>query len=151
MQRHSILFALSLLGTSVVGGGSALGASMGPGNPVYPYDPGTYGSPDYFYNYTQPGYQLYSYNYPPGSYNYNSGYSSSANPFAFLGGVFAAPFDLASNAAAPLVTGRSVATAQPGNFCSTPVRTCELTRTSFVGNGCSCHVHGGRARGSVIP
>jgi hypothetical protein len=51
--------------------------------------------------------------------------------------------------AAPVVTGRSVAEAAPGNFCTTSVRTCLLYETSFIGNGCSCKVSGGRARGSV--
>ena len=63
-----------------------------------------------------------------------------------------APFSIIGGTASPLVTGRSVAVnAQPGDACETPVRTCELREASFVGNGCSCKVAGGRARGSVIP
>ena len=69
-------------------------------------------------------YPYYGYNYPYYRYNY---------------------------AAAPLVTGRSVATGQTGNYCSTPVKTCLLYSASWVGNGCSCRVPGGRARGSVTP
>jgi hypothetical protein len=53
--------------------------------------------------------------------------------------------------ATPLVTGRSVATGGVGDFCATPVRTCQLVHASFVGGGCSCRVAGGRARGSVVP
>ena len=51
----------------------------------------------------------------------------------------------------PLVTGRSVATGGIGDFCATPVRTCQLVQPSYVGGGCSCRVPGGRARGSVTP
>ena len=54
-------------------------------------------------------------------------------------------------ATAPLMTGRSVATGQFGNSCSTHVKTCELRHASYVGVGCSCHVPGGHARGSVTP
>jgi hypothetical protein len=52
---------------------------------------------------------------------------------------------------APLVTGRSVATGGIGEFCSTPVKTCQLIQPSYVGAGCSCRVPGGRASGSVTP
>jgi hypothetical protein len=52
---------------------------------------------------------------------------------------------------APLVTGRSVAVGNVGDFCSTPVKTCQLIQPSYVGGGCSCRVPGGRARGSVTP
>ena len=51
---------------------------------------------------------------------------------------------------APFVAGRSVAEGV-GDFCSTPVRTCQLIHASYVGAGCSCQVPGGRARGSVTP
>jgi hypothetical protein len=36
-----------------------------------------------------------------------------------------------------------------GNFCETPVRTCQLRTRAPVGIGCSCRVSGGRARGIV--
>src|ERR1700731_4808495 len=52
-----------------------------------------------------------------------------------------------SAATAPLLTGRSVAVG--GNCCATPVNTCLLSHTSWVGNGCSCTVYGGHARGTV--
>ncbi len=51
---------------------------------------------------------------------------------------------------APVVTGRSVAEGV-GDFCSTPVKRCELNHPSSLGAGCSCRVEGGRARGSVTP
>ena len=70
----------------------------------------------------------YGYGYP---YDYGYGYGSG----------------LAAVATAPLTTGRSVAVG--GNYCATPVRTCLLYHSSWVGNGCSCKVYGGRARGSV--
>ncbi|MGH6823417.1 MAG: hypothetical protein ACREC4_08000 [Methylocella sp.] len=52
---------------------------------------------------------------------------------------------------APMVTGRSVATRQMGNYCTTQATTCELDRASFVGHSCSCKVPGGRVQGSVTP
>lgn len=115
----------------------------------------------------------YGYGYPdtaPYGYPYANpwGYDSS-NPFSIVTApvaaltapvtalaspvaqVATAPFAVASEATAPLVTGRSVATGQMGRMCSTPVKSCELYRESFVGNGCSCKVSGGRARGTVAP
>ena len=58
-------------------------------------------------------------------------------------------------APAPLVTGRSVAVgavavgAGSGNYCATPVRTCLLYESGWLGTGCSCRVYGGYARGFV--
>ena len=52
---------------------------------------------------------------------------------------------------APVVTGRSAATGQLGNYCTTPVTSCVLDRAFFVGRSCSCKVPGGRVRGSVTP
>jgi hypothetical protein len=43
----------------------------------------------------------------------------------------------------------SASTGKMGNYCSTPTKTCELSRASWIGNGCSCRVPGGRARGYV--
>ena len=79
----------------------------------------------------------WDYGYPDYAYDYGyPGYDYSASP---------------AYAAAPLVTGRSVATGQMGNYCTTPVKTCELYHASYAGNSCSCQVSGGRARGSVTP
>jgi hypothetical protein len=61
------------------------------------------------------------------------------------------PVAEAETATAPLVTSRSVATGHMGSICATPVKTCELSHASYVGNGCSCRVPGGSARGSVSP
>ncbi len=87
--------------------------------------------------------------------------SASANPFEGIVGAITAPVTIAAEAPAavagaamaPLYMGRSVATgpAEIGNSCSTPAKTCELRRASWIGNGCSCHVPGGRARGTVTP
>jgi hypothetical protein len=60
-----------------------------------------------------------------------------------------APFAVATSGTAPLVTGRSVAVGQMGKMCSTPVKSFELYQASYVGNGCSCKVTGGRSRGTV--
>ena len=89
-----------------------------------------YGSdyPYYGYGYGYPGYAS-GYSYP----GYASGYSYPGYGYA----------------AAPLVTGRSVAIGGMGGYCSTPVKTCELYQASYIGNGCSCRVPGGHARGSV--
>jgi len=38
-----------------------------------------------------------------------------------------------------------------GDYCRTPVRTCQLINPAEIGVGCSCRVAGGRAYGSVIP
>jgi hypothetical protein len=78
----------------------------------------------------------YSYDYPDYAYGYGYPYDYS----------YAAPY-----AAAPLMTGRSVATGQVGNYCTVSVKTCLLNHASYVGNGCSCRVPGGYARGTVTP
>jgi hypothetical protein len=102
------------------------GLDYGYGYPGYGYGYGYpyYGYPGYAYGYGYPG---YDYGYPATG---ATGYYSSA---------------------APLVTGRSVATGHLGNYCSTPATTCELYHASWVGNGCSCRVPGGYARGTVTP
>ena len=131
MKRHSIFLASAALVAVLAVSGSAWAQLSGPsarwGYQNYPYDTAYnqgsydyYGSPNYNYS--------YNYGYPNGYTGYSSNYSG---------------------ATAPMVTGRSVATSQPGNYCSTPAKTCELYHTSFVGNGCSCRVPGGRARGTV--
>ncbi|HXW71952.1 MAG TPA: hypothetical protein VEK34_10990 [Methylocella sp.] len=68
-----------------------------------------------------------------------------------LGGltVIAPAAALAAVPAPPLVTGRSVAAGQMGNYCSTPAKACELYRALPAGSGCSCKAPGGRARGLV--
>jgi hypothetical protein len=55
------------------------------------------------------------------------------------------------------MTGRSVAAetvavtgvAGSGNYCATSVKTCLIYEPGWLGTGCSCTVHGGRARGFV--
>ena len=71
--------------------------------------------------------------------DYSSGYGY---PYDYSSG-----YGPAAVATAPLVTGRSVAVG--GNYCATPVKTCLLSHTSWVGNGCSCTVYRGHARGTV--
>jgi hypothetical protein len=92
-------------------------------------------------------------------------------PFGFgLGALATAPLAVATDATAPLVTGRSVAietvplmtgrsvatktvavtgVAGSGNYCATSVKTCLLHESGWLGTGCSCRVHGGRAQGFV--
>jgi hypothetical protein len=90
-----------------------------------------------------PYYDYGSYPYYSYGYGYPYGYG--------LGAAATAPVTVAAAATAPLMTGRSVAAGpvQMGNYCTTPAKTCLLTRESWVGNGCSCRIPGGRARGSV--
>jgi hypothetical protein len=147
------------------------GYSYNPGNYAY-----NYGYPyNYAYNYGYP--YNYAYGYPSAyAYGYGYPYANSygypydwANPFALVTApvdllaapvtavatpvtaAAAAPFEVATSATAPLTTGRSVATGQMGKMCSTPVKSCELNHASFIGNGCSCKVTGGRSRGTVSP
>ena len=124
------------------------------GYPNYPYD-NAYNSGTWGY-YGNPS---VSYTYPNG-YAYNYGYpSNSYGPFGFLTAPLSAAAAIPATVAsavtapitAPLVTGRSVAEGQMGRMCTTPAKSCELYHDSFVGNGCSCRVPGGRARGSVTP
>ena len=84
-------------------------------------------------------------------YQYNNAYGYSSdynNPFWIVTAPIAA---VTAPLTAPLMTGRSVATGQMGRMCSTPAKSCELYHASWVGNGCSCRVSGGMARGSVTP
>ncbi|MEJ0094221.1 MAG: hypothetical protein WDN46_12525 [Methylocella sp.] len=77
------------------------------------------------------------------SYAYDYGYPNSAYP-GYQYGNSVTP-------AQPLQTGRSVATGDLGNYCTTPVKTCELFHAANIGAGCSCKVSGGRANGLVAP
>jgi len=38
-----------------------------------------------------------------------------------------------------------------GQYCTTPVKSCQLNSPSALGGGCSCKVAGGRSRGQVTP
>lgn len=120
-------------------------------------------APGYGY-YSRPAagaYGSYPSDYAPGYYNYPSS-SSDMGPFSFLtaplsvaaaplGAAAAAPAMVAGAATAPLTMGRSVAEGQMGGSCTTPVKSCRLHQASFIGNGCSCKVTGGRSRGTVSP
>ena len=173
MKRIAAYLASAALGAALVGSGPAW-AQMGGdiAGHRYPYNPDNYAyNYGYPYNYAYGfGYPYnYAYGYP---FSYASGYGypyadsyGYANPFAIVTAPIAAlaapatalttpvaaaaPFAVATSAAAPLVTGRSVATGQMGMTCSTPIKACELYHASWVGNGCSCRVPGGRARGAV--
>jgi hypothetical protein len=171
MKRIAAYLASAALGAALVGSGPAW-AQMRSG---YPYNPDNYA-----YNYGYPYAYGYGYGYPydyaygyPSSYAYGYGYPYAnsygyANPFAIVTAPIAAltapvtalttpvaeaaaPFAVATSATAPLITGRSVATGQMGKMCSTPVKACELYQASYIGNGCSCRVTGGRSRGTVSP
>jgi hypothetical protein len=143
MKRFGILLAFAVFG-------AALGTS-GPASATEVscwYNGGLHSCVWY------PGY-TYSYEYP-----YDFG----------LGALVTAPLALATDATAPLVTGRSAAVetapltigrsaavetvavtgvAGSGNYCATSVKTCLLNEPGWLGTGCSCRVYGGRARGFV--
>lgn len=112
-----------------------------------------YGSPySSGYGYNGP-YAGYGYGYPTYGYDFAYGYPYGPGT-GFGSGLLALPgtaFAVAGAPTAPLTTGRSVAEGGMGASCSTPAKTCELTHASIIGNGCSCRVAGGRARGSVTP
>jgi hypothetical protein len=90
---------------------------------------------------------------------YGSSPSAYGNPLGGLGEALTAPISaaaavpaaVAGAATAPLAAGRSVATGQIGNSCTTPQKTCALRNPSPIGIGCACRVPGGHARGSVTP
>jgi hypothetical protein len=82
----------------------------------------------------------YAYGYPNDYYGYPG--------YAYAPGYYTTAPRVATTA--PLVTGRSVAEGV-GDFCTTPVKKCELYHPSNLGAGCSCRVPGGRASGSVTP
>jgi hypothetical protein len=82
-------------------------------------------------------YYGYGYGYPYYGYGLGTGVAALAT----------APLALAGAATAPPMTGRSVAAS--GDYCATPVKTCLLYHSSWVGNGCSCKVYDGYARGTV--
>ena len=91
----------------------------------------------------------YGYSYPYGyGYPY-AGYYGGYDPgYAYAPGFYTTQPQIATTA--PLVTGRSVATGGVGDFCTTPVKTCLLYHSAYLGDGCSCRVAGGHARGSVL-
>ena len=161
MKRIGAYLASAALGAALLGSGPAWAQG-------YPYN-----RDNYAYNYGYPYNYAYGYGYPSSyAYGYGYPYANSygyANPFAIVtapiaaltapvtamtapvGEAAAAPFAAATSATAPLVTGRSVATGGMGKMCSTPVKACELYHASYIGNGCSCRVTGGRSRGTVSP
>lgn len=88
--------------------------------------------PSYNYSYPSYGYRYPSYDYSYNDYSYDD-YSYPSSYYSYSYPVYAAP----------------VAN-EIGGYCATPVRTCALMVPSIVGNGCSCSIPGGRARGTVI-
>lgn len=114
------------------------GAAVAGAAATYPY---------YGYNYPYYGYG-YNYPYYGGQYNYSYNYGY---PTGGLATAATAPLAAATTVATAPFTGQSAATGQIGKFCTTSARTCGLRQASYVGNGCSCRVPGGRARGSVTP
>jgi L-ascorbate metabolism protein UlaG (beta-lactamase superfamily) len=121
-------------------GGGGYGGGLGYGLAGYGlgYGAGVY-DPDYAYG---------DYSYPPQvDPTYAPGVQYSQDPYPGMG------YDSAPYAANPGYdsprprTGRSAATV--GDACLTPVKTCLLYHSSYVGRSCSCKVSGGRAEGRV--
>ena len=151
MKRLGILLAFAVFGAALGTSGPASAAEVSCW-----YNGGVHNCiwyPGYTYAW-YPGYTN-SYEYP-----YGSGLEALAT----------APLALATDATAPLVTGRSVAVetvplmtgrsvatetvavtgvAGSGNHCATPAKTCLLHESGWLGTGCSCRVSGGHARGFV--
>jgi hypothetical protein len=101
----------------------------GGGDYGYPYaNCGFWGDPYCGYGYGY-GYPDYAYSYPDYGYAYDYGYPATGTSGYY--------------AAAPLVTGRSVATGQQGSYCTISVKACELHH--YGGGACSCRMPGGRA------
>jgi hypothetical protein len=145
MNRIAAYLTWAALGAVLVASGPAWAQA-------YRYSPDGGYPNNYAYGYGSPN--AYGYG-SPNAYGYGSpnayGYGSPnnyASPFGLVE-TLTAPVTGAAAATASLVTGRSVATGQMGMTCSTPVKACELYHASWVGNGCSCRVPGGRARGAV--
>lgn len=127
------------------GGWGLAGLGLGLGLADLDYGYG-YGYPGYGYGY---GYPDYGYGYGYGNPSYGAGYGAG---YGYGNPGYGYPVTGATSyysSSAPLVTGRSVATGQLGNYCFTSAKVCELYHASYVGNGCSCRVSGGHARGSV--
>ncbi|MDQ6867627.1 MAG: hypothetical protein M3178_04200 [Pseudomonadota bacterium] len=115
----------------------------------YPYaDCGYWGSA-----YCGYGYPGYAGSYP--DYGYGNGYDTSYYDNGYGHPDYAYDYGYPATgssgyySAAPLVTGRSVATGQLGSYCTISVKTCALHHASNVGGSCSCRVPGGHARGLV--
>jgi hypothetical protein len=157
MKRIAAYLASAALGAVLVGSGPAWAQMRSDMAGRYPYN-----ADNYAYNYGYPYNYAYGYGYPyANSYDYANPFAIVTAPIAVLAApatalttpvaeAAAAPFAVATTTP-PLTTGRSVATGQMGKMCSTPVKACELYHESYIGNGCSCRVPGGRSRGTVSP
>jgi hypothetical protein len=153
MKRITAYLVSAALVAGLIGSGPACAQNWGRSSEIgwhgYPYN-----ADNYAYNYGYPYNYAYGYGYPSSyadgyGYRYANSYDY-ANPFAIVTAPIAA-LAAATPTTAPLVTGRSFATGQMGKMCSTPVKACELYHASYIGNGCSCKVTGGRSRGTVSP
>jgi hypothetical protein len=127
MKRIAAYVPLATLGTALLASGPAaaqMGFGIDIGYPAYPpYYSRIYGYPygyaSYPYSYPYPySYSAYSYPYAYSAWNYRPYYgwggpfggiaSLAAAPIEVAGAVANAPFAVAANTRAPLVTGRSV-------------------------------------------
>jgi hypothetical protein len=158
MKRIAPYLVSATLGLALIASHPAaaqvLGFGIDAGYPTYPaYYSRVYGYPYGYASY--PYYRAYSNPYAYNAWDWGApiaGVASlAAAPVELAGAAVTAPMAVAANTAAPLITGRSVATGQMGNYCTTSVKTCELRHASYIGNGCSCRVTGGHARGTVSP
>jgi hypothetical protein len=112
------------------GGRGFRGGRAGFGGGGFGYGLGGFGYDDAF------GYGGdYAYGYPADTYGYGYG-----DP-AYYGGV--------QYGELPVQTGRSVAAS--GDFCRTPVRSCQLSAPTAIGTPCSCVSRSNTANGLVAP
>jgi hypothetical protein len=158
MKRIAPYLASATLGLALIAthpaAAQVLGIGMDVGFPTYPtYYSRVYGYPYGYASYPYHG--AYSYPYAYNAWDWGAPIARAASlvaaPVELAGTAVTAPVAVAANTASPLITGRSVTTGQMGNFCTTSVKTCELRHASYIGNGCSCRVIGGHARGTVAP
>lgn len=156
MKRIAPYLASATLGLALIATYPAAAQVLGFGiDPGYPTCPAYY-SRAYGYPYGYASYPYYAgYPYAYSAWDWGAPIagvvSLAAAPVELAGAAVTAPMAVAANTPSPLITGRSVATGQLGNICTTSVKTCELRHASYIGNGCSCRVTGGHARGTVQP
>jgi hypothetical protein len=97
------------------------------------------GYPTYSRVYGYPYYRGYSNPYAYNGWDWGASIagvgSLAAAPVELAGAAVAAPMAVAANTAAPLITGRSVASGQMGNFCTTSVKTCEPVTHLILATG----------------
>ncbi|MGP8231202.1 MAG: hypothetical protein ACLQL2_00855 [Methylovirgula sp.] len=125
------------------GGGWHGGGWRGGGGWGYPVYGWGYAYPyDYGYDYPDDDWD-YGYDYPGYDYSYDNGYNSGYGPGVYSQGGYGQ--NPGAYPPGPQASG------QLGQYCRTPVKTCQLYQASAVSAGCSCRNGATRAYGRVVP